>query len=108
MDLCLKNAHNKPDHTTILPFTRLLSAPMDYTPGIFNLKDYRYNGPDDRRKQYQPPHTQYHRKKARSLLVIYAPVQMAPDLPENFEGHPAFQFILDVPTDLGKKHNIEW
>ena len=43
-----KDWNNKPNHTTILPFTRLISSPMDYTPGIFNLKEYRYNSPDDR------------------------------------------------------------
>ena len=98
------NAHNKPDHTTILPFTRLLSAPMDYTPGIFNLKDYRYNGPDDRRINTNHHIPSTIAKELAHYVVIYAPVQMAPDLPENYEGHPAFQFILDVPTDWEHTH----
>ena len=94
-----KDWNNKPNHTTILPFTRLLSSPMDYTPGIFNLKDYRYNSPDDRtiNTSHHIPSTIS--KELALYIVIYAPVQMAADLPEHYEGHPAFQFILDVPTD---------
>jgi len=91
--------NNKPNHTTILPFTRLLSSPMDYTPGIFNLKEYRYNSNDDRtiNKSHHIPSTIS--KELALYVVIYAPMQMAADLPQNYEGHPAFQFILDVPTD---------
>jgi len=91
--------NNKPNHTTILPFTRLLSSPMDYTPGIFNLKEYRYNSNDDRtiNKNHHIPSTIS--KELALYVVIYAPMQMAADLPQNYEGHPAFQFILDVPTD---------
>ena len=93
------DVHNKPDHTTILPFTRLINAPMDYTPGIFNIKEYRYNSPDDRtiNTNHHIPSTIA--KELAHYVVIYAPVQMAADLPENYEGHPAFNFILDVPTD---------
>ena len=91
--------NNKPNHTTILPFTRLLSSPMDYTPGIFNLKEYRYHGHDNRtiNTNHQIPSTIS--KELALYVVIYAPMQMAADLPENYEGNPAFQFILDVPTD---------
>ena len=94
--------HNKPNHTTILPFTRLLSSPMDYTPGIFNIKEYRYNSQSDRtiNKNHHIPSTIA--KELALYVVIYAPVQMAADLPENYEGHPGFQFILDVPTDWEK------
>jgi len=94
-----KDYNNKPNHTTILPFTRLLSSPMDYTPGIFNLVDYRYNSQSDRtiNTSHHIPSTIA--KELALYIVIYAPVQMAADLPENYEGHPAFQFILDVPTD---------
>ena len=93
------DAHNKPDHTTILAFTRMLSGPMDYTSGIFNLKEYRYNSPDDRtiNTNHHIPSTIA--KELAHYVVIYAPVQMAADLPENYQGNPAFQFILDVPTD---------
>ncbi len=94
-----KDYNNKPNHTTILPFTRLLSSPMDYTPGIFNLKEYRYNSHDDRtiNTNHQIPSTIS--KELALYIIIYAPIQMAADLPANYEGHPAFQFILDVPTD---------
>ena len=94
-----KDWNNKTNHTTILPFTRLISSPMDYTPGIFNLKDYRYNSNDDRtiNKEHHIPSTIA--KELALYVVIYAPMQMAADLPANYEGHPAFNFILDVPTD---------
>ena len=94
-----KDWNNKPNHTTILPFTRLLSSPMDYTPGIFNLKDYRYYGPDNRtiNKEHHIPSTIS--KELALYVIIYAPIQMAADLPENYQDHPAFQFILDVPVD---------
>ena len=93
------NDNNKPNHTTILPFTRLVSSPMDYTPGIFNLAEYRYVAPDNREinLNHQIPSTIS--KELAHYVVIYAPVQMAADLPENYEGHPAFQFIKDVPVD---------
>jgi alpha-glucosidase len=81
---------NAPDHVTILPFTRGLSGPMDYTPGVFDIKIKT------------SPGNQVRGTMARELalyLIIYAPMQMANDLPENYEGHPAFQFIRDVPTD---------
>ena len=79
-----------PNHVTILPFTRGLSGPMDYTPGVFDIM-IKTN-----------PGNQVLGTMARELalyLIIYAPMQMANDLPENYEGHPAFQFIKDVPTD---------
>ena len=72
---------------------------MDYTPGIFNLKEYRYYSPSDRRinLNHQIPSTIA--KELALYVIIYAPVQMAADLPENYENHPAFQFIKDVPTN---------
>ena len=94
--------NNKPNHTTILPYTRLLSSPMDYTPGIFKLTNYRYYAPDDRsiNPNHRIPSTIA--KELALYVVIYAPVQMAADLPAHYEGHPGFQFILDVPTDWSK------
>ena len=66
---------------------------MDYTPGIFNLVDYRYNSPEDRKinPNHRIPSTIS--KELALYVVIYAPVQMAADLPSNYEGNPAFQFI---------------
>jgi alpha-glucosidase len=83
---------NPPEHTAILPFTRLLSGPMDFTPGIFDLT---FQGPDSAQR------VQTTLAKQLALYVtIYSPIQMAADLPENYEARPdAFQFIIDVPTD---------
>ena len=94
-----KDYNNKPNHTTILPFTRLLSSPMDYTPGIFNLTEYRYHSNDNREINTNHHIPSTIAKELALYVVIYAPVQMAADLPSNYEGHPAFQFILDVPVD---------
>lgn len=83
---------NPPEHETIMPFTRLMGGPMDYTPGIFKLKNYAAN-----------PERQVHTTLAKQLalyITMYSPLQMAADLPENYEKHPdAFQFIKDVATD---------
>ncbi len=83
---------NGPDHGAILPFTRLLSGPMDFTPGIFDLT---FDGAES---EQRVPTT-----LARQLayyVVLYSPVQMAADLPENYEARMnAFQFIKDVPVD---------
>ena len=76
---------NPPEHTCIIPFTRLLAGPMDFTPGIFGIEE-----------------TRVHTTLAKQLalyVTVYSPVQMLADLPENYDGHPAFQFLLDVPID---------
>ncbi|WP_407931421.1 glycoside hydrolase family 97 protein, partial [Ignavibacterium album] len=89
---------NPPEHETILPFTRLIGGPMDYTPGIFQIKMDYYN-PDSK--------FQVHTTLAKQLalfVIMYSPIQMAADLPENYERFPdAFQFIVDVPVDWQKK-----
>ena len=81
-----------PEHETILPFTRLMGGPMDYTPGIFKLKNY---SPVQGR--------QFHSTLAKQLalyVTMYSPLQMAADLPANYEEHlNAFKFIEDVPVD---------
>jgi len=82
---------NPPNHLTIIPFTRLLSGPMDFTPGIFDVEV----------KQGYPG-KRVHGTAAQQLalyVTIYAPIQMMADLPENYEGKPALQFLKDVPTD---------
>lgn len=79
---------NPPEHLTILPFTCLLAGPMDYTPGIFNIKIKPYK-----------PSNQVNTTLAHQLalyVIIYSPIQMAADLPEYYANHPAFQFIRDV------------
>ena len=82
---------NPPDHVTILPFTRLLSGPMDYTPGVLALTFPEYK-PDNRIN-----HTLA--KELALYVVIYSPLQMAADLIENYAGNPALQFIEEVPVD---------
>jgi alpha-glucosidase len=81
---------NPPYHTTILPFTRILGGPMDYTPGVFNF-------------DIPHPVARVQSTIANQLalfVVLYSPLQMACDLPENYEKNPKpFQFIKDVPTD---------
>jgi alpha-glucosidase len=83
---------NPPGHTTILPFTRMLSGPMDFTPGIFDLT---FDGDESEQRVSTTL-----AKQLALYVVIYSPVQMAADLPKNYERFPdAFRFILDVPTD---------
>jgi glucan 1,4-alpha-glucosidase len=83
---------NAPEHETILPFTRLMGGPMDYTPGIFKLRNYSTNA--SRRV-----HTTL-AKQLALYVTLYSPLQMAADIPENYEAHmDAFQFIKDVPVD---------
>lgn len=80
---------NPVDYTTILPFTRLLAGPMDFTPGIFDL------GPD---KSHHTPSTLAN--QLALYVVLYSPLQMAADLPEHYETNlAAFQFIKDVAVD---------
>lgn len=88
---------NPPEHETILPFTRLIGGPMDYTPGIFQIKMNHY----DSQSNFQV-HTTL-AKQLALFVVMYSPIQMAADLPENYERFPdAFQFIVDVPVDWKK------
>ena len=83
---------NPPEHETVLAFTRLLSGPMDFTPGIFDLMP---NGADAENRIETTL-----AKQLALYVVIYSPVQMAADLPENYASHEdAFQFIKDVPAD---------
>ena len=85
---------NNPDHTTILPFTRLMGGPMDYTPGIFQTRlDY-----------YQPGDNRFVKttlvKQLALYVTMYSPLQMAADIIDNYERFPdAFQFIKDVAVD---------
>lgn len=83
-----------PEHTTILPFTRLMGGPMDFTPGFFRFQ----------LNQFDPPRTQRVRttlcKQLALYVTMYSPVQMAADLPENYNKYKdALRFIEDVPVD---------
>jgi len=93
---------NTPDHTTILPFTRLIGGPMDYTPGIFQTKISAYN----------PENNSFvHTTLAKQLalyVTMYSPLQMAADLPETYEKFAdAFQFIKDVAIDWDESYALE-
>ncbi len=80
---------NPPEHEANLVFTRMLSGPFDFTPGVLSLK-----GKGGR------PFQSTIAKQLANYVILYAPLQMAADLPENYRRHPApFQFIKDVPTD---------
>jgi alpha-glucosidase len=90
---------NPPNHTTILPFTRMLSGPMDFTPGVFELS------------LPTRPNNQVNTTLAKQLalyVVLYSPMQMVSDLPENYEKHlDAFQFIKDVALDWETTHIVD-
>ena len=93
---------NHPDHTTILPFTRLIGGPMDYTPGIFQTRINAYN----------PNNNSYvHTTLVKQLalyVTMYSPLQMAADLPETYNKFlDAFQFIKDVAIDWDEEEVLE-
>ena len=93
---------SKPNHTTILPFTRLIGGPMDYTPGVFEMDISKLN-----------PNNNSHVNTTLAnqlglYVVMYSPLQMAADLPENYERFmDAFQFIKDVGIDWDKSVYLE-
>ena len=93
---------SKSNHVTILPFTRLLGGPMDYTPGIFEMDLTKLN-PDN--------HSHVNSTLANQLalyVTMYSPLQMAADIIENYKRFPdAFQFIKDVPVDWKDSKYIE-
>lgn len=92
---------NPPEHETILPFTRFMGGPMDYTPGIFKLKGYADADPS----------RQVHTTLAKQLalyVTIYSPIQMVADIIDNYKPYmDAFQFIEDVPVDWDDTKIIE-
>mgnify|MGYP002327044591 CR=1 FL=1 len=93
---------NNPDHTVILPFTRLQGGPMDYTPGILETQIGTWK---EGSKSYV--HTTLCGQLAL-YLVMYSPLQMAADLPENYAKYDdAFQFIRDVAVDWDDSRYIE-
>jgi alpha-glucosidase len=84
---------NPPEHTTIIPFTRGLAGPMDFTPGTFNFTNPVY------------PKTRVQTTLAKQLamsVIIYSPLQMASDMIENYENNPAFEFITSCPANWSK------
>ena len=93
---------SKPNHVTILPFTRLLGGPMDYTPGVFEMDISKIN-----------PNNKSHCNSTLAnqlalYVTMYSPLQMAADFPENYKRFPdAFQFIKDVALDWDDSKYIE-
>ena len=84
---------NCPEHTVILPFTRGLAGPMDYTPTVFNFDN-------DRVKGTRPQTTRA--KQLALFVILYSPLQMAADMPWNYEGRPEFDFVTSCPTNWSK------
>ncbi|GAB4195248.1 MAG: glycoside hydrolase family 97 protein [Wenzhouxiangellaceae bacterium] len=84
---------NHPEHAAVLPYTRMLSGPMDYTPGVVNLRFGDNQGMSSTIA-----------RQLALMVVLYSPLQMAADLPRNYVDHPAFSFIKAVPVDW--EHSI--
>lgn len=92
-DAWSKDGGNPPNHTTIIPFTRGLAGPMDFTPGTFKFENPVIPG------------TRVWTTLAKQLalsVVLYSPLQMASDMIEHYEGQPAFEFLTKVPTTFSK------
>lgn len=95
------DGRNPPDHISVLAYTRMLSGPMDFTPGVFDIKLDSGERPDDQIASTLA-------KQLALYVVIYSPMQMACDFPEVYEKHrDAFQFILDVPTDWERTRALD-
>jgi alpha-glucosidase len=96
---------NPPEHETILFFTRMIAGPMDFTPGVFDILIASADGAP------RPPEGARIRttlaKQLALYVVIYSPLQMAADLPENYRDQPPFQFIRDVPVDWERTEVLE-
>ena len=95
---------NPPSHHVMLPFTRLLSGPMDYTPGTFDILFLQTKDSPRRRKwnDQDKGNSRVNTTLAKQLanwVILYSPLQMASDMIEHYEGHPAFQFFRDFDPD---------
>lgn len=102
---------NSAEYLCTLPFVRLLSGPMDYTSGIFDL-DYSRAKADPGRLMWNGDNSacRIHTTLARQIanwVLIYSPLQMAADLIENYEGHPAFQFFRDFDADCDASEALQ-
>ena len=95
---------NPPEHHELLPFTRLLGGPMDYTPGTFDIL-YEKTRNSPRRQKWNDLDKGNSRvnttlaKQIANWVILYSPLQMASDMIENYEGHPAFRFFRDFDAD---------
>ncbi|MEO4991735.1 glycoside hydrolase family 97 protein, partial [Bacteroides thetaiotaomicron] len=95
---------NPPSHHVMLPFTRLLSGPMDYTPGTFDILFLKTKDSPRRQKwnDQDKGNSRVNTTLAKQLanwVILYSPLQMASDMIEHYEGHPAFQFFRDFDPD---------
>ncbi|MBO4466765.1 MAG: glycoside hydrolase family 97 protein [Bacteroidales bacterium] len=97
------SAGNPPSHHEILPYTRILGGPVDYTPGVFDI-EYRSIDGLPQVRGWGRPGTECRvnttlAKQIANWVVLYSPMQMACDLLQNYDGHPAFQFFRDFNAD---------
>lgn len=95
---------NPPSHEVTLPFTRLLSGPMDFTPGTFDILYENTRNRPDRKLWNCGPEVKMRTnstisKQIAEWVIIYSPLVMASDLIENYQGHPCFQFFRDFDAD---------
>ena len=102
---------NPPSHTVTLPYTRLLGGPVDYTPGVFDILYTCTEGRPQLRTWGRPAtecreHTTLAKQMA-NWVILYSPMQMACDLLENYEGHPAFQFFRDFDADCDASEALQ-
>jgi alpha-glucosidase len=101
---------NPPSHTATIPFVRGLAGPVDYTPGIFDL-DYSLRAAqrvkwNDQQKGATAGHSTLMNQLAM-MYVLYSPLQMAADLPENYKDHPAFALVREMPTTWDESKTVE-
>ena len=106
------SAGNPPSHHEMLPFTRLLAGPMDYTPGTFDLLlESSKHSPDHKRWNDQDNGQARTNttlcKQLANWVILYSPLQMASDMIENYEAHPAFQFFRDFDPDCERSEALD-
>jgi alpha-glucosidase len=101
---------NMPSHTCTLPFTRGMAGPMDYTPGIFDIDLSAHTAERKKWNWLDTGNTAVHSTLVNQLalmVVLYSPLQMAADLPENYSGNKAFDFIENLPTTWDETRVID-
>ncbi len=102
---------NPPSHHEILPFTRLLGGPMDYTPGTFDILFKKTRNSPLRKKwnDLDKGNSRVNTTLAKQIanwVILYSPLQMASDMIENYEHHPAFQFFIDFDADCDRSEAL--
>lgn len=105
------SAGNPPSHDEILPYTRILGGPVDYTPGVFDILYKRIQDLPQVRS-WGTPGTQCRTnttlaKQIADWVILYSPLQMACDLLENYAGNPAFQFFVDFDPDCDASEALQ-